>query len=786
MVRSMTKRGMPKPFAILIAALLALYFVPLGALPASAADDVEIVPGGENCNGIIVTPGSENTLKDIVGGDLQPGGTVTFRISYPANPADVGQVFQITDCFMKRIAGTPGVDYKANTMDPLPGSPFTINFVPNNNDFTFDYTLNIPDDVALGTEICNYAKTTQGPSDPQQSNRKGGICFTVGGTLRIEKRDAQTNDLLSGAKFTVSCDPAVSFPSVVISGLESARPDGTPVTGNPATGYANDGFIAIAGPEGTPCTVTELEAPPGGYILPADASRTYTIPRVGSSDATKVFLNTRTGALKITKIADAAGTFTFDVSCTDGTTASNVSITIDAQHLGQGVSADLISGIPTGTVCTVTEDNNPDFSTTVDPAGGVVTIGTGTNTVTFTNARLLGKIKIKKVVSGDVAGASTSFVAHVNCPGDAYDQDVALNEDNGWVNVTGNIPTGLACTVTEPAAGIPAGWVLTGLVPADGVVTVSAGTPETVSVTITNERVLGKITVTKNLVGAANGASTSFTFDVDCPGTAYDQSLVVNVINGSSASATTGLIPTGVSCTVTERSTPDWNQTSVVPAGGAVSVPATVTFTNTRKQGVLNVSKAVSPVAGNGVVVNFGDTLTYTLTVSATGEATQHAVKVSDYIPGYDPARPTSGKTTYVAGSATCVGAGTCTVTGPDSAHLLTWQLGDMAAGTTRQVTFKVTIDDVTGAAGETVAVDILNAGAVESVETPKKPSNQVTTPVSKVLPVKVHKPPVVVLPHTGATLPVGPTVGGAIALLGLGLLLVAAGRRRPSWMPRR
>src|SRR4051812_2918406 len=169
MVRSMTKRGMPKPFAILIAALLALYFVPLGALPASAADAVTIVPGGENCNGIIVTPGSENTLKDIVGGDLQPGGTVTFRISYPANPADVGQVFQITDCFMKRVSGTPGVDYKANTLDPLPGSPFTINFVPNNDDFTFDYTLNIPNDVALGTEICNYAKTTQGPSDPQQS-----------------------------------------------------------------------------------------------------------------------------------------------------------------------------------------------------------------------------------------------------------------------------------------------------------------------------------------------------------------------------------------------------------------------------------------------------------------------------------------------------------------------------------------------------------------------------------------------------------------------------------------
>ena len=38
MVRSLTKRGMPKPFAILIAALMALYFVPFAALPAQAAD----------------------------------------------------------------------------------------------------------------------------------------------------------------------------------------------------------------------------------------------------------------------------------------------------------------------------------------------------------------------------------------------------------------------------------------------------------------------------------------------------------------------------------------------------------------------------------------------------------------------------------------------------------------------------------------------------------------------------------------------------------------------------
>ncbi|MDQ1600449.1 MAG: hypothetical protein QOD68_1923, partial [Actinomycetota bacterium] len=200
--------------------------------------------------------------------------------------------------------------------------------------------------------------------------------------------------------------------------------------------------------------------------------------------------------------------------------------------------------------------------------------------------------------------------------------------------------------------------------------------------------------------------------------------------------------------------------------------------------GALVIVKAVSPVAGNGVVVEFGDTLTYTLTVNATGTLSQPNVVVNDYIPGYDPARPTSGKTTYVAGSATCIGAGTCTVTGPDASHQLTWSLGTMAGGTSRQVTFKVTIDDVTGAAGETVAVDILNAGAVKSDLVPKTPSNQVVTPVSKVLPVKISKPPVVVLPHTGLALPVGTAVGVAMALLGLGLLLMAAGRRR-SWLPR-
>jgi fimbrial isopeptide formation D2 family protein/uncharacterized repeat protein (TIGR01451 family) len=202
----------------------------------------------------------------------------------------------------------------------------------------------------------------------------------------------------------------------------------------------------------------------------------------------------------------------------------------------------------------------------------------------------------------------------------------------------------------------------------------------------------------------------------------------------------------------------------------------TDTTTHVVPTGDLTLVKSVSPVAGHGVVVNFGDKLTYTLTASATGQLDQTDAVVRDTLPGRDPAHPKSGDVTYVAGSAKCIGAGTCTVTGPDANGLITWHLGAMAAGSSRQVTFQVIIKDVTGAAGSTIAEDIINQGTVQSARTPVTPSNVVVTPVSKVLPVKVGPKE---LPHTGAFLPVGPTVGGGILLLGLGVLLVATTRRR-------
>jgi len=131
----------------------------------------------------------------------------------------------------------------------------------------------------------------------------------------------------------------------------------------------------------------------------------------------------------------------------------------------------------------------------------------------------------------------------------------------------------------------------------------------------------------------------------------------------------------------------------------------------------LTVEKAVSPTGA----VRFGATLTYTLTVRATGNLPQSGVVVTDQVPA---------GTTYAADSASCDAAGTCTPTFVNG--ILRWELGAMSAGTVRTVTFRVTVDRPEAGADGAIPVvaDIRNSGAVASAEVPTRPSNEVVTPV--------------------------------------------------------
>ena len=163
----------------------------------------------------------------------------------------------------------------------------------------------------------------------------------------------------------------------------------------------------------------------------------------------------------------------------------------------------------------------------------------------------------------------------------------------------------------------------------------------------------GTITDTATLTGVTESAGGSITFRLygpsaspNCSGAAVFTSAAVPVSGPGTYGPVTATVTAGGSYYWIASYSGDANNNPVAGTCGDAGETSVVRVL----QGALNVTKAVSPVAGGGVVVEFGDTLTYTLTVSATGELTQHDVKVSDYIPGYDPARPTSGKTTYVAG----------------------------------------------------------------------------------------------------------------------------------------
>jgi uncharacterized repeat protein (TIGR01451 family) len=162
----------------------------------------------------------------------------------------------------------------------------------------------------------------------------------------------------------------------------------------------------------------------------------------------------------------------------------------------------------------------------------------------------------------------------------------------------------------------------------------------------------------------------------------------------------------------------------------------------------------------------YGDTLTYTFDASTTGALDQTGVVVTDVLPK---------GTAYVNGSAACTDGGTCTASYSTASKTVTWQLGDMAAGTTRHLVFKVTIvkpsfNSTTGLPATT----IVNSGAVQSNETPSTPSNQVVTKVVAVLGVKVVRPPV--LAFTGLPAQVLLTMG--LLMLGAGIILTSVRRK--------
>ncbi|MBA2769385.1 MAG: DUF11 domain-containing protein, partial [Sporichthyaceae bacterium] len=197
MVRSLIKRGMPKPFAILLAALMALYVLPLGALPASAAD-----VGGFEIEGNLIDDTTADPPIDWF--DLGPG-SPGFSTGVD-NTTTTGQDDTTFQGSSKEFDTTgngawPNWDYGSGNATGKSdfGRWATYDYVDSQDHVWFYFAF----DRGFGTGTAKYAfelnQITQSPTTDANPDRSQGdirlIIYDQGNGLVTLTADAQNPDV---------------------------------------------------------------------------------------------------------------------------------------------------------------------------------------------------------------------------------------------------------------------------------------------------------------------------------------------------------------------------------------------------------------------------------------------------------------------------------------------------------------------------------------------------------------------------------------------------------------
>ena len=235
----------------------------------------------------------------------------------------------------------------------------------------------------------------------------------------------------------------------------------------------------------------------------------------------------------------------------------------------------IISGIPTGTSCTVSEPGLPAPPTgysfgapTYDPTNGQVTIAAKDTSYTVTTYNTLvsntGSLRITKTVDTGGSGFATgSFGVHVDCtnPTNVYDTTVSYPTP-GDVTIPG-IPSGSVCTVTETSKeAAPTGYSWDTETITGSPATIGIGT--TVDVAVANKLTLipaPDLTLLKQIGASSTGPWLS-SITVASGSPVYYQFTINN----------TGNVPLSpVSINDPNVSTVGCSFTDPLPAGGSTS-----------------------------------------------------------------------------------------------------------------------------------------------------------------------------------------------------------------------
>ena len=373
-----------------------------------------------------------------------------------------------------------------------------------------------------------------------------------------------------------------------------------------------------------------------GEVAALEVTNTYA-PKVGKISVTK----------EVVGDIPAGKTFSFDYVCNDPAKTSGSILNVAAGETKES------GDIPDGAECLVTEreaeaavDGFILECSAVDPvpvkAGEVAAV---LMTNTYTPAP--GNIAVTKKVVGDIPADKTFSFDYV-CDDPAKTSGSITDVAAGDTKVSRDIPAGATCTVTEKDASVDGFTLQTSTIDP---VTVKAGEVATLEVTNTYAPKVGKISVTKEVVGDIPAGKT-FSFDYVCNDPAKTSGSILNVAAGETKES--GDIPDGAECLVTEREAEAAVDGFILECSAVDPVPvkagevAAVLMTNT-----------YTPAPGNIAV-----------TKKVVGDIPADKTFSFDYVCD-DPAK-TSGSITDVAAGDTKVSrdipaGATCTVTEKDA-----------------------------------------------------------------------------------------------------------------------
>ena len=420
-------------------------------------------------------------------------------------------------------------------------------------------------------------------------------------------------------------------------------------------------------PAGSTCTVTE-PVTGGTTTVLAVPSLPQPVTIAAGTTALATVADTYTfapGTLVVEKFftGEAAGNHgpvVLQIVCG---TALNTTVTIPA---GQTEPfTDEFSGVPAGTVCTVTEPTtgSTEEVTATPTLPADVTIPAAdsvTSTVSNDYTYNPGVIAVNKEIAGPAAGQQGEIALTLTCTsGGAVVLTVPITIPAGSTGTVRNeyedVPAGATCTVVETASGATTavGVVTT----TTGDVTIPPAGGAEITVTDTYSLNPGSLTVSKALAGPAAGQQGEVTLQVTCTSgetTVLDEPVTLPAGSTAGTSQTFLDLPANAECNVTEPTTgetatvavevalPD---TVIVPAGGTAT--ATVTNTYTLKPGTLRVLKTI-----DGEAAGFQEAFTILISCGPDGSILQETWNVPPGVTG-------TGESQYLN-----IPAGTvCTVT---------------------------------------------------------------------------------------------------------------------------